>query len=29
MVAMYVGTRADNVEEACEIIGRELAAAPG
>ena len=25
MVAMYVGTRADNVDEACEIIGRELA----
>jgi predicted Zn-dependent peptidase len=24
MVAMYVGTRAENVEEACEIIGREL-----
>ena len=24
MVAMYVGTRADNVGEACEIIGREL-----
>ena len=24
-VAMYVGTRADNVAEACEIIGRELA----
>jgi predicted Zn-dependent peptidase len=24
MVAMYVGTRADNVDEACEIIGREL-----
>ena len=24
MVAMYVGTRADNVTEACEIIGREL-----
>ena len=24
MVAMYVGTRADNVAEACEIIGREL-----
>ncbi len=23
-VAMYVGTREDNVEEACEIIGREL-----
>ena len=23
-VAMYVGTRADNVGEACEIIGREL-----
>jgi predicted Zn-dependent peptidase len=26
MVAMYVGTREDNVREACEIIGRELAA---
>ena len=26
-VAMYVGTRADNVAEACEIIGRELVAA--
>ena len=25
MVAMYVGTREDNVREACEIIGRELA----
>jgi predicted Zn-dependent peptidase len=25
-VAMYVGTREDNVGEACEIIGRELAA---
>jgi predicted Zn-dependent peptidase len=24
LVAMYVGTRADNVAEACEIIGREL-----
>ena len=24
VVAMYVGTRADNVAEACEIIGREL-----
>ena len=24
MIAMYVGTRADNVDEACEIIGREL-----
>ncbi len=24
MVAMYVGTRADNVSEACEIVGREL-----
>jgi predicted Zn-dependent peptidase len=24
-VAMYVGTRADNVDEACSIIGRELA----
>jgi predicted Zn-dependent peptidase len=24
MVAMYLGTRADNVQEACEIIGREL-----
>ncbi len=22
---MYVGTREDNVDEACEIIGRELA----
>ena len=22
---MYVGTRVDNVDEACEIIGRELA----
>jgi len=26
MVAMYVGTREDNVAEACEIIGRELTA---
>jgi predicted Zn-dependent peptidase len=26
MVAMYVGTRAENVREACEIIGRELQA---
>jgi predicted Zn-dependent peptidase len=26
MVGLYVGTRADNVQEACEIIGRELAA---
>ena len=26
MVAMYVGTREDNVGEACEIIGRELGA---
>ena len=26
MVAMYVGTREDKVAEACEIIGRELAA---
>jgi predicted Zn-dependent peptidase len=26
MVAMYVGTREDNVREACEIIGRELVA---
>ena len=26
MVAMYVGTREENVGEACEIIGRELAA---
>ncbi len=26
MVAMYVGTREDNVREACEIIGRELGA---
>ncbi len=25
VVAMYVGTRAENVAEACEIIGRELA----
>jgi predicted Zn-dependent peptidase len=25
MVATYVGTREDNVEEACEIIGREMA----
>jgi predicted Zn-dependent peptidase len=25
LVATYVGTREDNVEEACEIIGRELA----
>jgi predicted Zn-dependent peptidase len=25
VVAMYVGTREDNVGEACEIIGRELA----
>jgi predicted Zn-dependent peptidase len=24
MVAMYLGTRADNVQESCEIIGREL-----
>jgi predicted Zn-dependent peptidase len=24
MVAMYVGTRAENVAEACEIVGREL-----
>jgi predicted Zn-dependent peptidase len=24
MVAMYLGTRADNVQEACAIIGREL-----
>jgi predicted Zn-dependent peptidase len=24
VVAMYVGTREDNVDEACEIIGREL-----
>jgi predicted Zn-dependent peptidase len=24
MVAMYVGTREDNVQEACEIIGQEL-----
>ncbi len=24
VVAMYVGTRADNVAEACEVIGREL-----
>ena len=27
LVAMYVGTREDNVAEACEIIGRELATA--
>jgi predicted Zn-dependent peptidase len=26
MVAMYVGTREDNVRDACEIIGRELGA---
>jgi predicted Zn-dependent peptidase len=26
MIGIYVGTRGDNVEEACEIIGRELAA---
>jgi predicted Zn-dependent peptidase len=26
MVAMYVGTREDNVTEACEVIGRELGA---
>ena len=26
LVAIYVGTREDNVEEACEIIGRELGA---
>jgi predicted Zn-dependent peptidase len=25
MVAMYLGTRGDNVREGCEIIGRELA----
>jgi predicted Zn-dependent peptidase len=25
MIAMYVGTREENVHEACEIIGRELA----
>jgi predicted Zn-dependent peptidase len=25
MIGIYVGTRADNVQEACEIIGRELA----
>ena len=25
VIAMYVGTRGDNVSEACEIIGRELA----
>ena len=25
MIGIYVGTREDNVEEACEIIGRELA----
>ena len=24
LVGLYVGTRADNVQEACEIIGREL-----
>jgi len=24
MIGLYVGTRADNVQEACEIIGREL-----
>jgi predicted Zn-dependent peptidase len=24
LIGIYVGTRADNVEEACEIIGREL-----
>src|SRR4029079_684330 len=24
MIAMYLGTRADNVQESCEIIGREL-----
>ena len=27
LVATYVGTREDNVEEACAIIGAELAAA--
>src|SRR5690606_28112490 len=26
VVVMYLGTREDNVGEACEIIGRELAA---
>ena len=26
MIGLYVGTRQDNVQEACEIIGRELAA---
>jgi predicted Zn-dependent peptidase len=25
LIGIYVGTRADNVQEACEIIGRELA----
>jgi predicted Zn-dependent peptidase len=25
LIGLYVGTRGDNVEEACEIIGRELA----
>jgi len=25
LIALYVGTREDNVQEACEIIGRELA----
>jgi predicted Zn-dependent peptidase len=25
LIGLYVGTRADNVQEACEIIGRELA----
>jgi len=24
LIGVYVGTRADNVQEACEIIGREL-----
>jgi predicted Zn-dependent peptidase len=28
LVATYVGTREDNVEEACAIIGREMARAP-
>ena len=28
LVATYVGTRADNVEEACSVIGAELGAAP-
>jgi predicted Zn-dependent peptidase len=29
MVGLYVGTRADNVQEACEIIGRELGSIHG